>query len=302
MKFELHLDPGQLAEPLAGRGQVLEKPPSPLASRVRASLASNVHLISSQGRFSVLCGSERRLVPVPRAAARVPRPGPVGGVIMPASTTGSSVTSSVYHPVAERAHVLLQDRVGSVQRQVRPGGVDDRPGAVVRRDRPLEGLGEGGNLAGLGDPADPAEIERSRPARRPRRSGRGTRASPRASRRRRAVSRWSPAPRPARRRLSTRTGSSIQYGANGSSAWAIRHAAGTSHSPCRSIMTSICMPDRRADLSDRLERQVDLRARYVVAAWLGVGIERPDLHRRDPFGEQIAGEVVGVVRNPSRSS
>jgi hypothetical protein len=35
----------------------------------------------------------------------------------------------------------------------------DRAGAVVRRDRPIEGLGQGGDLLALADPADPADVE-----------------------------------------------------------------------------------------------------------------------------------------------
>ena len=61
--------------------------------------------------------------------------------------------------VQERAHHFLDQRIRQVEREVDRRHEDDRTHAVVRRHRPLVGIGEGGDLARLGEPAAPPHVE-----------------------------------------------------------------------------------------------------------------------------------------------
>ncbi len=226
----------------------------------------------------------------------MPSPGPAGGDTIPFSTTGSAVTSSRVPAAPERADALLDHRVRQVHREVRRGRVDDRARAVVRRDRALEGLGERGDLARLGDARRPSRRRRSRSGRRRGRSGRGTRGGRSASRRRRSARASRAAPRRARRGSRRAPDPRSRRGRTRRARAAIRHAAGTSQSECSSAITSIAGPTAarifRNGSSARSRSALEMSWPRLASAY---GIERPDLHPGDALEEQVAGQLVGVV-------
>ena len=167
----LDVDPGLLGEALRGRRQVLEDAPVLLhhAYGLRICVSSSW---TQDGRAD--CASARSKTsggaPCRARARRAPN-----HPVLDHRQRGHEIGV----PAApERAHALLDHRVRQVHREVRRRRVDDRARAVVRRDRPLERLGERGDLARLRDAADPADVEDRRSARRRARAGRGTPASP----------------------------------------------------------------------------------------------------------------------------
>ena len=56
---------------------------------------------------------------------------------------------------------------------------------------------------------------------------------------------------------------------------------------------------RLTDLAEGLQAALEVGGGDVLAAGaLGVLVEGPDLHRRDPFGEQVLGQGSGVGAGP----
>ena len=92
-------------------------------------------------------------------ASSRPRPGPGGTVIKPSLTSGQRGDEIAVPGAVIGAHALLDEGVRRVQRQMRRGGEHHRPGAVVRRDRQVPGLGHRSDLARLGEAAAPGDVE-----------------------------------------------------------------------------------------------------------------------------------------------
>ena len=99
----------------------------------------------------------------PRAAARQAAGGPETrrgrGLQTRSAPRGNSVTRSRYQVASVAAHHFLEDRGRRVQGQVQPGHQRDRPGTVVRRERLGVGLGQRRDLAPLGQPAAPGDVQ-----------------------------------------------------------------------------------------------------------------------------------------------
>ncbi len=157
----LDLDAGQLAEARGARGQVGEDTPqsSCITLTVVPGSKRRICLLSRRVSGAVLERTWASARSKTSGRSAVPRPAPAGRRHHPVLDPRQLGHELAVPAACERAHALLDKGVGQVQREVRGGGVDDGPGAVVGGDRTLEGLGERGDLARLGDAADPAEIE-----------------------------------------------------------------------------------------------------------------------------------------------
>ena len=173
--------------------------------------------------------------------------------------------------------------------------VDDRARAVVRCDRPLEGLRKRGDLASLRDATDPADVEDddlSAPARE------------------QVAERGKPGERLAdgerRPRCALDLGERVRTGdphrildpRRLELVECARDPACGGNVPERVELDHHV--DRRADcgadLPERLERPIEVGGTNVVAETrLGIWVERPDLHPGDALGEQVAGQLVCTV-------
>ena len=173
-------------------------------------------------------------------------------------------------------------------------GVDDRSGAVVWSNRPLERLRERRDLACLCDAADPADVEDDdlRAAADDQIAERRESVSVSPTARGECVARCTSASAAG---LDTRTGSSIHAGSNSSSALTIRTLP--AHPKRVQLHHDVDLrADRSPDLPERLERAIEVAGTDVVAeARLGVRIERPDLHPGDALGEEVGRELVRPV-------
>ena len=64
-------------------------------------------------------------------------------------------------------------------------------------------------------------------------------------------------------------------------------------------MTSTSLPTVSRILAEGVQAALEVGAGDVLApSALGVLVEGPDFHRRDPFGEQVLGQRPGVGEGP----
>ena len=216
----------------------------------------------------------------------MPRPGAVhrvGEALLDARQVGDEIP--VEAP-GVGAHGLEDQRVRGGKGQVQVGAQRDRAGAVVGCDRPVEGFGQRRHLAALGQAADPGHVEMDDVDRTP---AQGFLEPDRGAEVLAARDPAAHARLVAREVVQLVHRNRVLVPVDPEPAQRIGDLERRRELPEPVVFEHDVDPvaDRTADRLDQRDRAREIPGRDVLAAGRQrVGIERPDLHGRDPVLEQ----------------